>query len=89
MPQKQLLLITLPLLSAGFTILDFFLFKITWAAFIIHNALACMVASGFIAAAYYLMQKKSGSLLYCCLILVIGFSMLAIHIAKLVCGNCT
>jgi hypothetical protein len=89
MPKKQLLLILLPFISAGITVLDFFLFKITWAAFIIHNVLACIVASGFIAAAFYLMERKSGNFLYCCLIMVIGFSMLAIHINKLVSGNCT
>jgi hypothetical protein len=47
------------------------------------------VASGFIAAAFYLIEKKSGNILYCCLIMIIGFSMLAIHITKLVSGNCT
>jgi hypothetical protein len=88
MPKKQLLLIVLPFISAGLTVLDFFLFKITLAAFIIHNVLACIVASGFIIAAFCLIQKKSGSLFYCCVIMIIGFSMVAIHLVKLVSGNC-
>jgi hypothetical protein len=88
-PKKQLLLILLPSICVGLTILDFFLFKITWVAFIIHHVLSCIMASGLIAAAFHLLQKKSGSLLYCCLIMIIGFSMLAIHITKLVSGNCT
>ncbi len=89
MLEKQLLLIVLPFVTAGITVLDFFLFKITLAAYIIHNVLACIVASGFIVAAFCLIQKKSGSLFYCCTIMIIGFSMLAVHIAKLVSGNCT
>jgi hypothetical protein len=87
--KKQLLLIFLPFIAVGLAVLDFFLFKITLAAFVIHNVLACIVASGLIAAAFCLIQKKSSSLLYCSLIMIIGFSMLAIHINKLVSGNCT
>lgn len=71
------------------TIVDFFLFSL-WPKleFIIHNIAALAVGAALVIISYKILASKSArhQLLY--LNMVVGLVMIAVHITKLIIGQC-
>lgn len=71
------------------TIVDFFLFSL-WPKleFIIHNIAALAVGTALVIISYKILASKSAchQLLY--LNIVVGLVMIAVHITKLIIGQC-
>lgn len=71
------------------TIVDFFLFSL-WPKleFIIHNIAALAVGAALVIISYKILANKSArhQLLY--LNIVVGLVMIAVHITKLIIGQC-